>query len=153
MIAVLQRVKKGSVRISEETVGSIAEGLVVFLGVFETDTSQDVQFLTDKICDFRIFNDDNQKMNLSIKDVSGQILVISQFTLCGDWLKGRRPSFISAACPEKGKALYLDFIQHLRNKCITVETGKFGAMMNVELINDGPVTFVLDSEKKQLKQK
>ncbi len=149
MIAVLQRVSEGSVSVNENILGKISQGLMIFLGVFSTDTEDDADFLVNKISDFRIFNDEDQKMNLSIKDVSGEILVISQFTLCGDWLKGRRPSFIKAAPPEKGRILYHYFVKKLKEKNIPVETGEFGAMMKVKLMNDGPVTFVLDSQKRK----
>lgn len=149
MIAVLQRVSDASVQVNNQTLGKISQGFVILLGVFDTDTEDDTDFLVNKIAGFRVFNDKNQKMNRSIRDVSGEVLVVSQFTLCGDWLKGRRPSFIHAARPEKGKKLYLDFIEKLQDKDLQVETGEFGAMMNVELVNDGPVTFVLDSQKRK----
>lgn len=149
MIAVLQRVTEGSVHVDGEQISEIGHGLVILLGVLDVDDVKDSSFLVEKISGFRIFNDDKGKMNLSIKDVSGEILVISQFTLCGDWLKGRRPSFIRAASPQKGNALYLDFINKLRENNIHVRTGEFGAAMNVRLVNDGPVTFVLDSKKRK----
>ncbi|MEC7926735.1 MAG: D-aminoacyl-tRNA deacylase [Candidatus Neomarinimicrobiota bacterium] len=146
MIAVLQRVSKGYVTINGEVKSTVQNGLVIFLGVVRDDTEEDVRFLTEKISGFRIFNDENEKMNLSIKDVNGSVLVISQFTLCGDWKKGRRPSFIHAAQPDKGEHLYKRFIYQLMEKEIPVESGKFGAFMSVSLINEGPVTFVLDSK-------
>ena len=146
MIAVLQRVSKGYVTISGEVKSTVQNGLVIFLGVVRDDTEEDDRFLTEKISSFRIFNDENEKMNLSIKDVNGSVLVISQFTLCGDWKKGRRPSFIHAAQPDKGEHLYKRFIYQLMEKEIPVESGKFGAFMSVSLINEGPVTFVLDSK-------
>ena len=145
MIAV-QRVSKGYVTINGEVKSTVQNGLVIFLGVVRDDTEEDVRFLTEKISSFRIFNDENEKMNLSIKDVNGSVLVISQFTLCGDWKKGRRPSFIHAAQPDKGEHLYKRFIYQLMEKEIPVESGKFGAFMSVSLINEGPVTFVLDSK-------
>lgn len=148
MIAVLQRAKEGAVTVEGIRVGKINLGLVILLGVFQDDSKADVEFLTEKIANFRIFNDDNCKMNLSIKDVEGSALVISQFTLCGDWRKGRRPSFIHAAPPQIGEYLYEEFITCLKSKDIPVESGKFGAMMEVKLVNDGPVTFVLDSRKR-----
>ena len=147
MIAVLQRVSQGSVSIENKIIGSINYGLVIFLGVMNTDEKKDGDFLAKKIADFRIFNDKEHKMNLSVKDVGGSILVISQFTLCSNWRKGLRPSFISAASPKKGEHLYQDFLQKLTARGILVQSGKFGAMMKVNLINDGPVTFVLDSKK------
>ena len=146
MIAVLQRVSKGYVTINGEVKSTVQNGLVIFLGVVRDDTEEDVRFLTEKISSFRIFNDENEKMNLSIKDVNGSVLVISQFTLCGDWKKGRRPSFVHAAQPDKGEHLYKRFIYQLMEKEIPVESGKFGAFMSVSLINEGPVTFVLDSK-------
>ena len=146
MIAVLQRVSKGYVTISGEVKSTVQNGLVIFLGVMREDTEEDVRFLTEKISGFRIFNDENEKMNLSIKDVNGSVLVISQFTLCGDWKKGRRPSFVHADQPDKGELLYERFIYQLMEKEIPVESGKFGAFMSVSLINEGPVTFVLDSK-------
>jgi len=146
MIAVLQRVSKGDVTIYGKTCGAIRHGLVILLGVMKDDTEKDVIFLTEKVLGFRIFNDKNEKMNLSIKDINGSVLVISQFTLCGDWKKGRRPSFVHAATPEKGKHLYEQFIYHLREMGIHVDSGKFGATMSVSLVNEGPVTFVFDSK-------
>ncbi len=146
MIAVLQRVTKGDVSIQGEICGAINQGLVILLGVMKDDTEGDVKFLTGKISGFRIFNDEHEKMNLSIKDIKGSALVISQFTLCADWKKGRRPSFIHAAPPDKGEYLYKRFICQLGEDGIPVESGKFGASMSVSLINEGPVTFVLDSK-------
>ena len=146
MIAVIQRVSKGDVTIHGEVKSAIQNGLVVLIGVMQDDTEEDVSFLAEKISGFRIFNDEDDKMNLSIKDIKGSILVISQFTLCGDWKKGRRPSFIHAAPPEKGEHLYERFIYQLSEKEIPVESGEFGAMMSVSLTNEGPVTFVLDSK-------
>ena len=146
MIAVLQRVSKGNVTIYGKICGAIQYGLVILLGVMKDDTEKDVMFLTEKVLGFRIFNDEEEKMNLSIKDINGSVLVISQFTLCGDWKKGRRPSFVHAATPEKGKYLYERFIYHLREMEIPVDSGEFGATMSVSLVNEGPVTFVLDSK-------
>ena len=148
MIAVLQRVTRGKVIVDSHVVGQIKHGLVILLGAMHDDDETDCEFLADKIAVFRIFNDENGKMNKSLLDVAGSALVISQFTLCGDWRKGRRPSFTKAAPPEKGKALYEDFMRRLQQKGIPVQSGSFGAMMEVELVNDGPVTFVLDSKTK-----
>ena len=148
MIAVLQRVTSGRVTVDGTEVGSIGAGLVIFLGVMAEDGEGDGEFLAQKIAGFRIFNDDERKMNRSIQEVDGEALVVSQFTLCADWRKGRRPSFVRAAPPEKGEKLYLDFVQQLKRHGIPVATGVFGAMMEVELVNDGPVTFVLDSKQK-----
>jgi D-tyrosyl-tRNA(Tyr) deacylase len=147
MIAVLQRVTEAYVSIDDEIVDKIGSGLLILLGVVDDDTEEDGRFLSKKIAEFRIFADVQGKMNLSIKDVCGSALVVSQFTLCGDWRKGRRPSFIHAAPPTKGEALYEDFLQRLHDKGILVRSGQFGAMMKVHLVNDGPVTFVLDSKQ------
>ena len=145
MIAVLQRVTTGKVKIGNRIIGDIGKGLVILLGVYRDDKEEDINFLTDKIIGLRIFNDSNGKMNISLQDVKGSVLVISQFTLCGDWRKGRRPSFTKAADPDKGKLLYNGFIDAVRSRGINVKTGEFGAEMDVSLINNGPVTFVLDS--------
>ena len=145
MIAVLQRVTAGKVKIDNRIVGDIDNGLVILLGVHCDDKEEDVIFLVDKIIGLRIFNDNYGKMNISLKDADGSVLVISQFTLCGDWRKGRRPNFTKAADPNKGKLLYDGFINAVRSRGINVETGEFGAAMDVSLVNSGPVTFVLDS--------
>ena len=145
MIAVLQRVTTGKVKIGNRIIGDIGKGLVILLGVYRDDKEEDINFLTDKIIGLRIFNDSNGKMNISLQDAEGSVLVISQFTLCGDWRKGRRPSFTKAADPDKGKLLYNGFINAVRSRGINVETGEFGAAMDVSLVNSGPVTFVLDS--------
>ncbi|MCH8836831.1 MAG: D-tyrosyl-tRNA(Tyr) deacylase [Candidatus Marinimicrobia bacterium] len=147
MIAVLQRVSRAGVTIEGRVTGSIASGLVVLLGVHKTDTETDVKFLVEKSANLRIFSDSVGKMNLSLLDTGGSALVISQFTLVGDWRKGRRPSFIGAAPPEQGERLYEQFIAELQGRGVAVQTGVFGAMMEVELVNDGPVTFVLDSKR------
>jgi len=146
MIAVIQRCSRGKVTVSEKVVGEIDNGLVILLGVQKGDTEKDVDFLVNKISGLRIFSDENDKMNLSIKDVDGSALVISQFTLCGDLKKGRRPSFVNAAPPEDGNRLYEYFMAELNQSGVQVQSGEFGAMMNVELVNDGPVTFVLNSK-------
>jgi len=148
MIAVLQRARNAYVEVDGKTVGEIDHGLVILLGVFHDDKEEDADFLANKIAHFRIFNDENGKMNLSIKDVKGAALVISQFTLCADWRRGRRPSFVNAAPPEMGKKLYEYFMYKLKDLKIPVESGIFGAMMDVHLTNCGPVTFVLDSKFK-----
>ena len=145
MIAVLQRVTTGKVKIGDRIVGNIDNGLVILLGVHRDDKEEDIIFLADKVIGLRIFNDNNGKMNISLQDADGSVLVISQFTLCGDWRKGRRPSFTKAADPDKGKLLYDGFIEAVRSRGINVETGEFGAAMDVSLVNSGPVTFVLDS--------
>jgi D-tyrosyl-tRNA(Tyr) deacylase len=146
MIAVIQRCSQGKVTISDKVVGKISHGLVILLGVQKNDTENDAEFLVNKICGLRIFNDENDKMNLSIKDVNGSALVISQFTLCGDTKKGRRPSFIKAATPDDGNRLYEYFISEMKKGGVPIECGEFGAMMDVELVNNGPVTFVLNSK-------
>ena len=145
MIAVLQRVTTGKVKIGDRIVGDIDNGLVILLGVHRDDKEEDIIFLADKVIGLRVFNDNNGKMNISLQDAEGSVLVISQFTLCGNWRKGCRPSFTKAADPDKGKLLYDGFINAVRSRGINVETGEFGAAMDVSLVNSGPVTFVLDS--------
>ena len=146
MIAVIQRCSRGKVTVSEKVVGEIDNGLVILLGVQKGDTEKDADFLVNKISGLRIFSDENDKMNLSIKDVNGSALVISQFTLCGDTKKGRRPSFIKAATPDDGNRLYEYFMLEMKKGGVPIESGEFGAMMDVELVNNGPVTFVLNSK-------
>jgi D-tyrosyl-tRNA(Tyr) deacylase len=146
MISVIQRCSWGKVTVADKVVGEIEHGLVILLGVQKDDTEKDADFLVNKISGLRIFADENDKMNLSIKDVSGSAVVISQFTLCGDTKKGRRPSFIHAAPPEEGNRLYEYFMSELEKEGVPVQSGEFGAMMAVELVNDGPVTFVLNSK-------
>ena len=147
MIAVLQRTREAKVTVGDRVTGEIQNGLVILLGVAMGDAEADADFLTDRIAGFRIFNDEDGKMNRSIRDVNGAALVISQFTLAGDWRKGRRPSFTSAAPPEEGERLYEYFCAQLSALEVPVQTGEFGAMMDVSLINDGPVTFVMDSRE------
>jgi len=145
MIAVLQRVSEAKVSVDDQVTGSIGPGLVVLLGVHRDDTEADSTFLVEKTANLRIFSDEAGKMNLSLLDVGGSALIVSQFTLVGDWRKGRRPSYINAAAPELGERLYEHFMAGLRERDIPVASGRFGAMMQVQLVNDGPVTFVLDS--------
>ncbi|MCF8111682.1 MAG: D-tyrosyl-tRNA(Tyr) deacylase [Desulfobacteraceae bacterium] len=145
MIAVIQRVKKASVSVEDEAVGSIGPGLLVLLGVAETDTEADISYTADKLVNLRIFSDDKGKMNRSIVDTGGQMLVVSQFTLLGDCRKGRRPSFVKAADPKKAESCYLRFVDMVREKGVSAETGRFQAMMDVSLVNDGPVTLIVDS--------
>lgn len=147
MRAVVQRVKHSQVTVEEEIVGKIQSGLMVLLGVEDGDDSKDVQYMIDKVANLRIFEDEDEKMNCSIKDVGGDILAVSQFTLLGDCRKGRRPSFIKAARPEAANNLYEAFVAGVRADGITVETGVFQADMLVDIANDGPVTILLDSKK------
>jgi len=146
--AVVQRVSKASVTIAQQEVGKIDQGLVILLGIHEKDTQDDVDYLVKKIAQMRIFEDEQGKMNRSVEDVEGQILSVSQFTLFADTKKGNRPSFISAARPETAIPLYEAFNEGIRNRGITVATGQFGADMAVSLINDGPVTIIIDSQNK-----
>jgi len=145
MIAVIQRCSRGKVTVENNNVGEIGTGIVILLGIKKSDSEIDADLLVKKIVHLRIFSDKNQKMNYSLQDINGSALVISQFTLCGNTKKGRRPSFLIAATPEKGEKLYQYFIDKMEEASIIVKSGKFGAMMNVELVNDGPVTFVLDT--------
>jgi D-tyrosyl-tRNA(Tyr) deacylase len=145
MRIVVQRVKSARVDVAGETVGSIGSGLLVFLGVTHADSEKDVEYLANKVVQLRIFGDEAGRMNRSLLEVHGSLLVVSQFTLYGDCRKGRRPSFDDAAPPEQARALYQSFIQRLKSSNIAVETGVFQAEMEVHLINDGPVTFILDS--------
>jgi len=147
MRVVVQRVKEGAVEIENKEVGRISQGLVILLGVGQGDVEKDAEYLAEKIINLRIFEDKEGKMNLSAKEINGQILVISQFTLYGDCKKGRRPSFISAALPEKAEKLYEHFVKCIKNYGLKVETGEFQAMMLVKIYNYGPVTILLDSEK------
>lgn len=143
----MQRVKSARVDIAGETVGSIGAGLLILLGVTQADSQEDAAYLASKVTLLRIFPDEAGRMNRSLLDAGGALLVVSQFTLYGDCKKGRRPSFEHAAPPEQARALYEYFVEHLKSSKITVETGVFQAEMEVHLINDGPVTFVLDSRK------
>jgi D-tyrosyl-tRNA(Tyr) deacylase len=133
--------------VADESVGRIDRGLVVLLGVALDDRSDDARYLAEKIVELRIFPDDEGKMNQSLADIRGALLVVSQFTLYGDCRKGRRPSFIAAAPPDQGERLYLEFAEAVRSKGIEVATGRFRAHMEVSLVNDGPVTMLLDSQK------
>ena len=147
MRAVVQRVKESKVEVGGKRVGAIGPGLLIFLGVGEDDSEKDCDYLANKIVYLRIFPDREDLMNLSLIDTGGSALVVSQFTLWGDCRKGRRPSFVRAARPEKAEELYERFIGLLKEKGIDVATGRFQAMMDVSLINDGPVTLMLDSSK------
>jgi D-tyrosyl-tRNA(Tyr) deacylase len=147
MRAVVQRVKEAKVAVEGKTVGAIGRGMVVFLGVEQHDESHDADYLVSKIITLRIFEDSEHKFNLSLTEVKGEMLVVSQFTLLGDCRKGRRPSFTDAATPEKARVLYEYFISSVAEKNIPVSSGEFQAMMEVVLVNDGPVTMLLDSKK------
>ena len=146
MRAVVQRVKQSSVSVNGDIVGEIGKGLLVLLGVAGSDTTEDADFMVNKIAHLRIFEDENEKMNRSVQDVNGEMLVVSQFTLLGDCRKGRRPSFINVAKPDRATELYEYFVKKTRELGITVQTGQFRAMMEVALINDGPVTLIVDSK-------
>ncbi len=147
MRAVVQRVSGGKVLVDGEVLASIGQGLVVLLGVTKEDDSSDINYMVDKISNTRIFSDEDGKLNLSVKDIGGGVLVVSQFTLLGDCRKGRRPSFSNAASSDKAMTFYKDVIKGLMKEGINVSEGKFQAMMKVEIINDGPVTILLDSGK------
>ena len=144
MRAVIQRVKSANVKVDSKIVGKISKGLLILLAVHEDDKEEVIQKMADKIINLRIFSDSQDKMNLSIKDVEGEILVVSQFTLYGNCNKGKRPSFIESARPEKAIPFYEKFVKYIREQGIKIETGEFGADMKVELINDGPVTIIID---------
>ena len=145
MRAVVQRVSQGSVEVAGDTVGRIGHGLLVLLGVAEDDAEKDAGYLAGKIVHLRIFEDQAGKLNRSLIDCGGEMLVVSQFTLYGDCRKGRRPSFAKAAAPEKGRALYRHFVEAVRAQGVQVATGRFGAMMAVSLVNHGPVTLIVES--------
>ncbi|UTT42007.1 D-aminoacyl-tRNA deacylase [Exiguobacterium aurantiacum] len=144
MRVLLQRVKEASVTVEEETIGQIEAGYLLLVGVTHEDTETEVNWLADKVAGLRVFEDADEKMNLSIQDVDGKVLSVSQFTLYGDTLKGRRPAFTQAAKPDIAERLYEKFNERLRTHGLVVETGKFGAMMDVALVNDGPVTLMLE---------
>lgn len=147
MRAVVQRAARGKVTADGQVTGEIGRGLVVLLGVGHEDNEKDVGYLADKIINLRIFEDENDKMNISLLDIKGELLVVSQFTLYGDCRKGKRPGFDKAARPETAEKLYLQFVERCRSMGVKTETGKFQAMMQVELQNDGPVTLLIDSKK------
>ena len=146
MRAVVQRVKSSSVIVEGKVVGEIGKGLLVLLGVAKPDTSEDADYLADKIVNLRIFEDENSKMNRSLLAAGGQMLVVSQFTLLGDCKKGRRPSFVHAAGQDQAVRLYERFIDQARQKGVSVKTGRFRSMMDVFLINDGPVTLIIERD-------
>lgn len=148
MRAVVQRVKEGRVTVEDRTVGSVGTGLLVYLGVEREDEDRDTEYIADKVTGLRIFEDDEGRMNRSVSDMQGDILVVSQFTLCADTRKGKRPSYNPAAPPEVGERLYEQYVETLRERGFTVATGEFGAKMEVHSVNDGPVTILLDSKKR-----
>lgn len=147
MRAVVQRVSEASVRVDSEVVGRIGPGFLILLGVEQADTEADIQWMASKVAGLRVFEDTNGLMNLDVSETNGKILVVSQFTLLGDCRKGRRPSFVAAARPEKAESFYDQFCDQLRNLDIHVETGRFQTSMKVSLVNEGPVTMLLDSQK------
>lgn len=147
MRAVVQRVDRASVTVDGQLTGKVERGLLVLLGMAEGDTEKDLQYIVDKVCGLRVFEDAEGKMNLSVQDIGGSLLAVSQFTLCGDCRKGKRPSFDKAAKPDIANAFYEQFVEQCRAKGLPVATGVFRAHMLVELVNNGPVTILLDSTK------
>lgn len=148
MRAVVQRVASARVRVDQRTAGEIGSGLLVFVGVEQNDGPDDIKYIADKVKGLRVFDDEAGKMNLSVNDVGGAVLVVSQFTLCGDCRRGRRPSFDDAIAPALAQPLYEGLVSELRSSDLKVETGEFQAHMLVELANDGPVTIMLDSQRR-----
>ena len=146
MIAVIQRCSKSSVKVDNEIIARIESGLIVLLGVCSDDSIKDVDYIANKIVSLRIFNDQKGKMNLSINETSRSVIIVSQFTLCANIKKGSRPSFLNAAPPKIGEELYKHLISSLTKSGLNVQTGKFGAMMDVQLVNNGPATFIIDSK-------
>lgn len=146
MRAVIQRVKHASVSVDNQITGKIEQGFLILLGITHTDTEKEVEWLSKKITDLRVFNDSEDKMNLGLKDVNGELLIISQFTLYGNCIKGRRPSFIDAAKPDMANELYEKFLKKCKDLGFKTEAGIFGADMKVELLNDGPVTLIIDTK-------
>ena len=147
MRAVVQRVTSASVKVEDEVIGQLERGFLVLLGVGTDDSDADAVTLAEKIAGLRVFEDHNRKMNLALNDIDGRMLIVSQFTLFGDCRKGRRPSFVDAARPEQAERLYQSFVAEIRGQGIHVETGRFQTHMDVSLVNDGPVTLLLDSRK------
>ena len=147
MRAVVQRVKNAKVEVDDNEIGAIDSGLLVFLGIGDEDKMDDIDYLIDKIVNLRIFEDENEKMNLSAVDLGKDIMVVSQFTLYGDCRQGKRPNFLNAAPPDKAERLYDVFIDKINKYDLKIETGEFKAMMDVDLVNDGPVTLLIDSKK------
>lgn len=147
MIALIQRVTKASVSIDNKIYSQIKKGYVILLGIFDFDNQQHIDILIKRIINLRIMADENNKMNFSIKETNNEVLVVSQFTLCADTSKGRRPSFIHAKNPKEAEKLYIKFVKTIKEKGVKVKTGEFGTYMNVKIHNDGPVTIILDSKK------
>lgn len=147
MRAVVQKISRGKVTVNNEVTGEIGKGLLIYLGIGHDDTTEDIKYMVDKISNLRVFEDENEKMNLSVKDISGELLIISQFTIMGDCRRGRRPSFTMAAKPDEATILYEEFIENCKKTGIEVATGVFQAHMSVDYINDGPVTILIDSKK------
>lgn len=145
MRLVIQRVKNAKVEVENKTAGSINNGFLILLGVGPEDTEENADYLLKKLINLRVFTDENDKMNLSVQDINGELLIVSQFTLYADCKKGNRPSFVNAASPDKANALYEYFVKKARETGINVQTGKFGAHMEVSLLNDGPVTIILEN--------
>lgn len=148
MRALIQRVNNAKVDINGKNISQIGKGLLVLLGVTHSDTEADIDFLVEKIANLRIFGDDNDKMNLSLLDIKGEVLIVSQFTLYADCRRGRRPDFIDAAKPDVAEDLYKKFVQRFKETGLKVKEGEFGAMMDIELVNSGPVTIMLDIDEK-----
>ena len=146
MVAVIQRCSKSSVKVDNEIIAKIESGLIVLLGICSDDSIKDVDYIANKIVSLRIFNDQKGKMNLSINETSRSVIIVSQFTLCANIKKGSRPSFLNAASPKIGEELYKYLISSLTKSGLNVQTGKFGAMMDVQLVNNGPATFIIDSK-------
>ncbi len=147
MIGLIQRVSNASVEVSSKTVSSIGKGLLVFIGIEKGDTDEDIEYLIRKVSQLRVFEDGSGKLNYSVKDINGEILVVSQFTLLADCTKGNRPSFEKAEAPQRARELYEKFIKKLKLTGVSVASGIFGASMKVNLTNDGPVTIIIDSKK------
>ncbi|SHI33452.1 D-tyrosyl-tRNA(Tyr) deacylase [Clostridium cavendishii DSM 21758] len=147
MRAVVQRVKRSSVKVSDKVIGEINKGFNVLVGISKDDSMEDLIYIKEKILNLRVFEDENEKMNLSLKDIGGELLIISQFTLYGDCRKGRRPNFMEALGGDEAKKLYDSFLELFKNEDIKLQSGSFGADMEVEIINDGPVTILLESKR------
>ncbi len=147
MRAIVQRVSEARVKVEDSVIGEINKGLLVLLGVGHDDDTKDLEYIKSKVLGLRIFEDENNKMNLSLLDIEGELLVVSQFTLYGDVRKGKRPNFMNASSPDIAEGMYLNFVKECKKEIVNVQTGKFGEHMDVQLVNDGPVTIMLDSKK------